>query len=80
MTAATQSVLKALLLGLAWLLFAVAGLAFWVGGRVISEFAKTDRILAEVLGLSLAFATGALGYVLKSTADDLDEGGDSSGR
>ena len=78
MTAATRLVLKALLSGLAWLLFAIAGLAFWVGGRAISEFAKTDLILAELLGIGVAFATGALGFILKSTADDLDGSEDSS--
>ncbi len=71
MTAATKSFWKAFLHGLAWILFAIAGLAFWVGGQAISEFGKIDRILAEMLGLGIAFATGALGYILKTTADDL---------
>jgi len=71
MTAATRSFWKAFLHGLAWILFATAGLVFWVGGRAISEFGKIDRILAEMLGLGIAFASGALGYILKTTADDL---------
>ena len=79
MTAVTRSFLKVLLRGLAWVLFVIAGLAFWVGGRAISEFAKTDRILAELSGFLIAFATGAIGYVLKNTADDLGGGEDSSG-
>jgi hypothetical protein len=77
MTAATRSFWKAFLHGLAWILFAVAGLAFWVGGRAISEFGKVDRILAEMLGLGIAFASGALGYILKTTADDLGAEQDS---
>ena len=71
MTAATRSFWKAFLHGLAWILFAIAGLAFWVGGRAISEFGEIDRILAEMSGLGIAFASGALGYILKTTADDL---------
>jgi len=39
---ASRSVRKAFLQGLAWVLFAIAGLAFLVGGRAISEFGK-DR-------------------------------------
>jgi hypothetical protein len=54
---------------LAWILFAIAGVAFWAGGKIISESAKIDRILAEMLGL-IAFALGALGYILKNGADD----------
>ena len=53
----TRSFWKAFLHGLAWVLFAIAGLAFWVGGRAISEFGKIDRILAEMLGLLIAAAT-----------------------
>src|SRR5438477_319739 len=68
MTAATRLFWKTFLHGLAWILFAIAGLAFWVGGRAISEFGKIDRILAEMLGLGIAFASGALGYILKTTA------------
>ena len=71
MTAVSRSFWRAFLHGLAWILFAIAGLAFWVGGRAISEFGKIDRILAEMLGLWIAFATGALGYILKTTADNL---------
>ena len=71
MTAAIRSFWKAFLHGVAWTLFAIAGLAFWVGGRAISEFGKIDRILSEMLGLGIAFATGMLGYILKTTADDL---------
>jgi hypothetical protein len=80
MTAATRSVLKAFLRAVSWLLLVIAVLAFWVGGRAIHEFAQIDRILAEGLGLFIAFVTGMIGWVLKSTADDLDTGEDSSGQ
>lgn len=78
-TTRARSVVKALLRVLSWLLFAIAGLAFWVGGRAISEFGHMDRVLAEALGLSITGATGLLGYVLKSSADDLAEDEDLSG-
>ncbi len=61
MTPSTRSALKSLLGGVAWLLFAVAGLAFWIGGRAISEIYQVDRILAEMEGMALAVVTGALG-------------------
>lgn len=77
MTAATRSFWKAFLHGLAWVFFAIAGIAFWGGGRAISEFGKIDRILAEMLGLGFAAGTGALGYILKTTADDLGAERDS---
>ena len=72
MTTATRSVLKAFLRAASWLFLGIAGIAFWVGGRAISEFAKVDRILAEFLGLLIAVVTGIAGYVLKTSADDLD--------
>ena len=78
MSASTRSALKALLRGVSWLLLVVAGLAFLVGGRAISEFAKTDRILAEMEGILLAVVVGALGFAAKTAADNLDEGKDSS--
>jgi hypothetical protein len=77
--------LKSLLQGLAWLLFVIAGLSFWVGGRAITEFAKMDRLLGEMLGLGFAGACLALGMVLKTLGepDEVDEhrssdSGDSS--
>lgn len=78
MTASTRLALASFLRGIAWSLFGVAGLAFWVGGRAISEFTRTDRILAEMMGLGLAAVTGALGFVAKTKADDLDADEDAS--
>lgn len=77
MSPATRSFLKVFLHGLAWVLFVIAGLAFWVGGRAISAFGKMDRVLSEMLGLGIAAATGVLVYILKTTADDLDPEQDS---
>jgi len=77
-TASTRSALTVLLRGVSWLLLAVAGLAFWVGGRAISEFSKTDRIFAEMEGIALAVVVGALGFAAKTVADNLEEGKDSS--
>ena len=47
-------------------------------GDAISEFGKVDRILSEFLGLLIAVVTGAAGYVLKTSADDLDATEDST--
>jgi hypothetical protein len=80
MIASTTSALKLLLRGVAWLLFAVACFAFLVGGRAISEFTKTNRILAEMEGIGLAVVTGALGFLAKTVGKNLDEGEDSSGQ
>jgi hypothetical protein len=67
-----ESFVKLLLRGFSWLLFVLGGFSFLVGGRMISEFWKIDRILAEMIGLGIAAACGALGYVLK-TAGEPDE-------
>jgi hypothetical protein len=73
MSTSIKSALKSLLQGVSWLLFAIAGLSFWVGGRAISEFAKMDRLLSEVAGLGLAGVCGALGFVAKTTGERLAE-------
>ena len=54
-------------------MFAIAGLTFWMGGRVISEFAKTDRILAEMEGTGVAVLFAGLGAVAKLAEDHLEE-------
>ena len=80
MTSVTRPVLKAFLRAGSWLLLGIAGIAFWVGGRAIHEFAQIDRILAEGLGLFVALVTGMIGYVLKTIADDLETGEDPTGQ
>ncbi|HXW13139.1 MAG TPA: hypothetical protein VEN79_01415 [Terriglobia bacterium] len=42
------------------------------GGRAISEFTKTDWILAEFLGMGLAPVFVVLGIVAKNAADAHD--------
>ena len=71
MTPATRSLLKPFLHGLAWILFTIAGLVFLAGGKIITESGKVDRILAEMLGIMIAFAIGAVGYVFKNIGDDV---------
>jgi hypothetical protein len=60
--AAAKSTLSILLKGVAWLLFVIAGLTFWIGGRAISELDHTDRIVAELEGLAIATVCGGLGF------------------
>ena len=65
--------MKPLLKGASQLLFVIAGLLFLVGGRAISEFTKTDRVLAEFLGIGLAVVFLVLEIVAKNAAHDLNE-------
>jgi hypothetical protein len=68
-----KSAVKLLLQGVAWLLFAIAVLTFWLGGSVISVFAKTDRILAEMEGTGVAVLFAGLGTVAMFAEDHLEE-------
>jgi hypothetical protein len=77
MDASTKSTVKSLLRGVAWLLFAIAGLTFWWGGQAISEFAKTERMLAEMEGISLAVLFAGLGAIAKAAEDRFE--GDEDG-
>ena len=70
--------MKSLLRGASNTLFVIAGLSFFVGGRAISEFTKTDRVLAEGLGIGLTVVFAALGMLAKSRADDLDDDDEDS--
>jgi hypothetical protein len=54
----------------------MAGLAFWVGGRAINEFAKTERVLAEMEGICLAALCAALSVIAKAASEHLAETGD----
>ena len=58
--------MKTLLQGVAQLLFVIASLCFFVGGRAISTFTKTERVLAEMEGIGLAVLCGALGFWAKT--------------
>jgi hypothetical protein len=65
--------MKALLRGISQVLFVIAGLLFFVGGLVISGFAKMDRVSAEMLGIGSAFVFGIFGMVAKNASDNLDD-------
>jgi hypothetical protein len=57
----------------AWFLFAIAGLTFLFGGRAINEFAKTERVLAEMEGVGLAALCALLGTIAKAGGERLGE-------
>jgi hypothetical protein len=54
-------------------MFVIAGLSFWFGGRLITEFAKTDRMLGEMAGIGLAAVCAGIGAIAKA-AEERDEG------
>ena len=65
--------MKYLLKGISQTLLVIAVALFFVGGRAISEFTKTDRVTAEMLGIGSAFVFGIFGMVAKNAADNLDD-------
>ena len=69
--------MKSLLKGTSQALIVIAALLFFWGGRAISEFAKMERVGAEVIGIGSAVVLGILAFIAKSAADNLD-GKDSS--
>jgi hypothetical protein len=73
MNASRISTAKWLLRGMAWLFFAIAGLAFWFAGGVISAAFGTDRILAEMEGIALALLCAGLGLIAKVAEDRLEQ-------
>ena len=73
MNPSTKPILKSLLRGVAWILFGAAGLLFFWGGRAIHDFAKTERVLAEMEGIGLAVLCGGLGAVAKHAAGRPEE-------
>jgi hypothetical protein len=46
---------------------------FWFGGRAISEFAKTERVFAEMEGIALTAIFGGLGAIIKTAAGCVEE-------
>jgi hypothetical protein len=65
--------MRALLRGTSQLLFVIAGLLFFVGGRAISAFTKTDRLMADMMGIGLAVVLVIFGMVAKNAADNFDD-------
>jgi len=64
---------KALLRGTSQLLFAIAGLLFFFGGRAISAFTKADRLMGEMMGIGLAVVLVIFGMAAKNAADNFDD-------
>jgi len=54
--------------GLSWVLIAGGGILFWIGGRVLHEFAGINRAIAEVEGLAAAALLFAVGIGLRAAA------------
>ena len=79
MKSSTRSNLSHLFHGLAWLLFALAGLAFWFGGGVVTAVAKIDRFTGELIGIGLAAVFAALGVIAKSVEDHIEIGEEGDG-
>lgn len=73
MKATPKSALGSLVRGLSWVFFGSGALSFFWGGRFISEFGRTDRVLAEVEGIGLALVCGGLGFVAKTAGEHLAE-------
>jgi hypothetical protein len=48
MNAATKASLASKLNGTGWLFLAMAGVAFWVGGALISDITQTERFTSEI--------------------------------
>jgi hypothetical protein len=74
MTPSRKAKLALLLRGVASLFAVLAGLAFCFGGRAISEFAKTERVPAEMEGFALTALFGGLSVIAKTAADRVEEG------
>lgn len=73
MTDDTKSTISGLLKLCAYLLFGIAAVCFWAGGKIISESSGSDRILGEMGGMGLAMVFGGVGAVLKHYGDQLEE-------
>jgi hypothetical protein len=80
MNDSTSSAFKAFLRGISGLLFGIAGVAFFFGGRAIREFAKADIVLSEMAGIFIAIVCGGLGALAKSAGEEdvSEEEGQSS--
>lgn len=57
---------------LSTLLFVVAGISFFVGGRILHEARNVDRTLAEVLGIGFAVLCAFAGTMSRRAIEDLD--------
>jgi hypothetical protein len=73
MTDDTKSTISGFLKLFAYLLFGIAAVCFWVGGKIISESSGSDRLLGEMGGVGMAMVFGAVGLVVKHYGDQLEE-------
>jgi hypothetical protein len=64
--------MKYFLRGLSSFLAVIAGFSFLFGGRAISAFGKVDRLLAEILGIGVAFACLIAMAISKHVIDDIE--------
>lgn len=76
----TKSTLKAFLRGVSGLLFAIAAIVFFFGGRAIRGFTKADLVLSEMAGIFIAIVCAGLGALAKSAGEEdvSEEEGQSS--
>ena len=58
--------------GTATLFFAMAGLAFFFGGGLISAITQAERLLGEVEGMGLTVLLAAIGLIAKMVATRLE--------
>ena len=63
---------RAILTGLSRTLWILGGVSFFFGGRALAEFAHTDRLTGEFIGIAAAVLLLALGGWLNSIAEDLE--------
>jgi hypothetical protein len=70
MNDSTTSTWKAFLRGVSGLLFGIAGIAFFFGGRAIREFTKADIVLSEMGGIFIALVCLGLGALSKSAGEE----------
>ncbi len=73
MTDDTKSTISGFLKLIAWLFFGAAAVSAWAGGKIISEFSGSDRLLGEMGGMGLAVVLMAAGAVTKHYGDQLEE-------
>jgi hypothetical protein len=74
MNATTKAGLTSVLNGAAYLLFVIAGMAFWFGGGLIHALVRTERLLAEAEGIGLAVLFGGIGAMARTIATRLETG------
>ncbi len=75
MNATTNAGLASLLNGVAYLLFVIAGIAFWFGGGLLHAVVTTERFLSEAEGIGLAALFGGIGAIARTIATRLETGG-----